>query len=82
MIKDNIWHTPTTDVDPEPPMEQEFTEIKLSKCCLSEVHEYWIEGKSICMGCWRLNPEISETLYQCSLCLEESEDEECNCYTK
>jgi len=61
-------------------VKQEFTEIKLSKCCRQEILAYWISNKSICMGCWSLNPEIDETLYQCSLCLEEHEDEECNCY--
>lgn len=60
--------------------EQEFTEIKLSKCCRREINDYWIHNTTICMGCWKLNPEVDETLYQCSLCLEEHEDEECNCY--
>ena len=59
---------------------QEFTEIKLSKCCRREIRDYWIHNTTICMGCWSLNPKVDETLYECSLCLEESETEECNCY--
>jgi len=61
---------------------QEFTEIKLSKCCHSEILAYWIPLKSICMGCWSLNPEKGFTLYACSLCGTECETEECNCYMK
>ncbi len=62
---------------------QEFKVIRLSKCCRREIADYgfaWIHSATICVKCGKINPEVDEILYQCSLCLEEHEDEECNCY--
>jgi len=36
-------------------------------------------GLSVCPHCGTIEGNTT-TVYQCSLCLEEHEDEECNCY--
>ncbi len=57
--------------------DQEFNEIRLSKCCHAK-----IEGslKRFCTECHKETLGVYKVIYQCSLCLEEHEDEECNCY--
>lgn len=61
----------------DPPIDQEFTEIIYCMECGNQ----WIDigGYHWCVTCGAVWPGI-ETVYQCSLCLEEHEDEECNCY--
>lgn len=66
---------------PEPPIEQQFTEIARCLECGGEVWQEFSgdEGWGICNTCGEIEGD-TETIYQCSLCLEESEDQECNCY--
>ncbi len=57
---------------------QEFKEVKYCKECGSKVRISFPTKKWICVIC--RNVESYEIVYQCSLCLEEHENEECNCY--
>ncbi len=59
----------------EAQQEQEFTEIIY---CL-ECGERLEEPGDDCITCCTISPSFV-VLYQCSLCLEEHEDEICNCY--
>lgn len=63
--------------------EQEFTQHVYCMECGEEI-EMW--GRTtpdlyVCPHCGAVEGD-SELLYRCSLCLEEHEDEECNCYMK
>lgn len=68
-----------------PPPEQTFKTIRYCKKCGSvanwlttlEFNSWYDCDCSIIIG----EDEI-EPVYQCSLCLEEHETEECNCYNK
>ncbi len=57
---------------------QEFKVIRYCKECGSKVTKSFPTNALICTICRAV--ELYETVYQCSLCLEEHEDEECNCY--
>ncbi len=58
-----------------PHPDQEFKEINYCVECGEILDEFGDD----CMGCYTISPDVM-TFYQCSLCLEESEIEECNCY--
>lgn len=64
----------------EPPIEQEFTEIEYCLECGKKINK-WMrkDGYWICPFCKVINGDF-DIVYQCSLCLKESETEECNCY--
>ncbi len=61
--------------------DQEFTEISRCLECGGEVEQRFSgdEGWGVCNECGTIEGN-TETVFECSLCLEEHEDEECNCY--
>ena len=76
-------HPKSKDYYEEQRFLQEFTEISRCLECGGEVDQHFSgdEGWGICNDCGTIEGD-TETIYQCSLCEEESENEECNCYKK
>ncbi len=62
---------------------QEFTETERCIWCGGEVAQKFSgdEGWGICEECGTVEGD-TKTYYECSLCEEESETEECNCNKK